>query len=64
MATRATRESIFGQSCPSNILAGIIVLGGAVDPVMSEAWGQTEIGEAAERVTTLLYMQTCIQTPS
>ena len=36
--------------------AGIIVLGGAVDPVMSEAWGQTEIGEAAERVTTLLYM--------
>ena len=35
---------------------GIIVLGGAVNPVMSEAWGQTEIGEAAERVTTLLYM--------
>ena len=35
---------------------GIIVLGGAVDPVMSEAWGQTESGEAAERVTTLLYM--------
>ena len=35
---------------------GIIVLGGAVDPVISEAWGQTEIGEAAERVTTLLYL--------
>ena len=35
---------------------GIIVLGGAVNPVISEAWGQTEMGEAAERITTLLSM--------
>ncbi len=35
---------------------GIIILDGAIDPVLSEAWGQTEIGEAAEQLTTLLYL--------
>ncbi|MCY4263955.1 MAG: YdcF family protein [Gammaproteobacteria bacterium] len=35
---------------------GIIVLGGALDPVMSEAWRQPEIGLAAERFTALLYL--------
>ena len=27
-----------------------------MNPVISEAWGQTEMGEAAERITALLYM--------
>ena len=36
--------------------AGVIVLGGVVDPVLSEAWGQTEVGEAAERLTALVYL--------
>lgn len=35
---------------------GIIVLGGSMDPTKSEAWGQSEIGAAAERLTTLMYM--------
>ena len=36
--------------------AGVIVLGGAVDPALSEAWGQTETGEAAERLIAMVYL--------
>ncbi len=35
---------------------GIVVLGGSMDPIKSEAWGQSEIGAAAERLTSLMYM--------
>jgi uncharacterized SAM-binding protein YcdF (DUF218 family) len=33
---------------------GIILLGGAVDPSLSAAWDQTEVGAAAERLLALL----------
>jgi uncharacterized SAM-binding protein YcdF (DUF218 family) len=33
---------------------GIILLGGAVDPSLSAAWEQTEVGAAAERLLALL----------
>ena len=35
---------------------GIIVLGGALSPVQSNAWGQAELGGAAERLTSFLYL--------
>lgn len=35
---------------------GIIVLGGAIDPVLSAAWQQAELGGSAERVTTFVYL--------
>lgn len=35
---------------------GVIVLGGALDPVKSEVWGQPETGSGAERLLTLIYM--------
>ncbi len=35
---------------------GIIVLGGAIEPEKSEIWGQTEIGNASERLFSLVYM--------
>ena len=36
--------------------AGVIVLGGAVNPALSDTWGQTEIGGAAERLTAFIYL--------
>ena len=36
--------------------AGVIVLGGAVNPALSDTWGQTEIGDAAERLTAFIYL--------
>tara|TARA_E500000178_G_scaffold85431_1_gene84008 strand:- start:748 stop:1578 length:831 start_codon:yes stop_codon:yes gene_type:complete len=36
--------------------AGVIVLGGAVNPALSDTWGQTEIGDAAERLTAFMYL--------
>ena len=35
---------------------GVIVLGGAMNPTMSDIWGQAQFGEAGERLTTTLYM--------
>jgi uncharacterized SAM-binding protein YcdF (DUF218 family) len=35
---------------------GVIVLGGAVNPALSDTWGQTEIGGAAERLTAFVYL--------
>ena len=36
--------------------AGVIVLGGAVNPQLSDTWGQTEFGGAAERLTAFMYL--------
>ncbi len=36
--------------------AGIITLGGAVDPERSASWQQTELTEAGERITALAYL--------
>ena len=33
---------------------GIIVLSGAIDPYLSSLWQQTELGEAAERLLSLI----------
>ena len=35
---------------------GIIVLGGMLDPVLSNVWNQAEIGGAADRLTSFLYL--------
>lgn len=35
---------------------GIIVLGGMIDPVRSNAWKQVEIGGAADRLTSFIYL--------
>lgn len=35
---------------------GIVVLGGAIDPVLSAAWQQAELGGGAERVTAFAYL--------
>ena len=35
---------------------GLIVLGGPIDPKMSNIWQQTEFGRAAERLTGFLYL--------
>ncbi|MDA1369726.1 MAG: YdcF family protein [Proteobacteria bacterium] len=35
---------------------GIIVLGGAISPVDSQAWNQVEIGSAGDRLTNFLYL--------
>jgi len=35
---------------------GVIVLGGAVNPALSDTWGQTEIGDGAERLTAFMYL--------
>lgn len=35
---------------------GIIVLGGALNPTKSNAWGQAELGDGADRVTNFLYL--------
>lgn len=39
-----------------NEVDGIVVLGGAISPRMSNIWQQTEIGGAAERLTNFLYL--------
>jgi len=36
--------------------SGIIVLGGAIDPVLSESWQQTELDNAAERIVAAAYL--------
>ncbi|MFM1897339.1 MAG: hypothetical protein RLZZ385_2413 [Pseudomonadota bacterium] len=38
---------------PPNV-AGVIVLGGTIDPLKTELWGQPQLGEAAERITAFL----------
>jgi len=35
---------------------GIIVLGGAISPALSQTWGQVEINASGERLTALLYL--------
>lgn len=35
---------------------GVIVLSGAIDPVMSELWGQVEFGGGGERLTAFRYL--------
>lgn len=35
---------------------GIIVLGGAIDPQLSAAWQQTQLNDAAERLTAFVYL--------
>ncbi len=35
---------------------GIVVLGGAIPPVMSNIWQQPELGDAADRLTHFLYL--------
>lgn len=35
---------------------GVIVLGGAVNPALSDTWGQTETGSGAERLTAFMYL--------
>ncbi len=46
---------------PSNVAlpadaTGIIVLGGAIAPVLSASWNQPELNDAAERMTTFAYL--------
>lgn len=43
------------SALPSEV-DGIVVLGGAISPLMSNIWQQPEVGSAADRLTNFLYL--------
>lgn len=43
------------SALPANV-DGVIVLSGAISPVLSEIWGQVEFGGAGERLTSFRYL--------